>query len=284
MKSVVITGASTGIGYGMAKVLIANGYRVFGSVRKPEDADRLVSELGAPLIPLIFDVTDRPAIDQAKAQVVDALGGETLAGLINNAGLAVSGPLLHIDPADMRRQLEINVVGMLHTTQVFAPLLAEDEGRKGAPGKVINISSVAGKRAMPFIGPYAVSKHGVEAFSHSLRRELLPFGVDVVIIGPGAVETPIWDKAESDDIEPYRDTKYYAILKGFREYMLTSGRKGLPTEQLGNLALKIFESDRPKTRYPIVPNYFQDWLLPKFMPDRVLDKVIGKQLGLARKD
>jgi NAD(P)-dependent dehydrogenase (short-subunit alcohol dehydrogenase family) len=284
MKSIVITGASTGIGYGMAKVLIANGYRVFGSVRKSEDADRLSSELGPNLVPLIFDVTDRPAIDQAKAQVEDALGGEPLAGLVNNAGVAVSGPLLHIDPADLRRQLEINVVGMLHTTQVFAPLLAEGEGRKGAPGKVINISSVAGKRAMPFIGPYAISKHGVEAFSHSLRRELLPFGVDVVIIGPGAVETPIWDKAEGEDIEPYRDTIYYPILQSFIDYMLESGRKGLPTEQLGNLALKIFESDRPKTRYPIVPNYIQDWLLPRFMPDRMVDKVIGKRLGLSRKE
>lgn len=145
MRSVVITGTSTGIGWGAAKVLIANGFRVFGSVRKRADADRLKVEFGQSYVPLLFDVTDAGAVKEAAAEVRAALAGEALAGLVNNAGVAVAGPLLDLPVEEFRRQIEINLVGVVIVTQAFAPLLGTDRGLKGKPGRIVNISSVGGR-------------------------------------------------------------------------------------------------------------------------------------------
>ena len=206
MRSVVITGTSTGIGWGAAKVLIANGFRVFGSVRKRADADRLKAEFGQSYVPLLFDVTDAGAVKEAAAEVRAALAGETLAGLVNNAGVAVAGPLLELPVEEFRRQIEINLVGVVIVTQAFAPLLGTDRGLKGNPGRIVNISSVGGRIGNPFLAPYVASKFALEGLSESLRRELLPFGIDVIVIAPGAVATPIWAKAEQVDVSPYRNT------------------------------------------------------------------------------
>ncbi|HLY05391.1 MAG TPA: SDR family NAD(P)-dependent oxidoreductase, partial [Rhizomicrobium sp.] len=180
MKSVVVTGASTGIGWGCTKVLVQKGFRVFGSVRKQADAGRLSREFGAGFAPLLFDVTDSAAIRTAADQVRSALGGEALAGLVNNAGIAVAGPLLYIDPDELRRQLEVNVVGQVLVTQAFAPLLAA-EGKDKA-GRIVMISSVGGRNASPFMGPYNASKFALEGLSESLRRELMLLGVDVIVV------------------------------------------------------------------------------------------------------
>ncbi|TNE40716.1 MAG: SDR family oxidoreductase [Alphaproteobacteria bacterium] len=284
MASVVITGASTGIGQATVRQLIKAGYEVFGSVRRQEDADRLQAEFGAAFIPLLFDVTDRPAIERAAAQVRARLGGKTLAGLVNNAGIAVVGPVLEMDPDELRHQIEVNVMGVFNTTQAFAPLLGTDPGLEGPKGKIINMSSVAGKRAMPFMAPYSISKFSVEALSDSLRRELLLFGVDVIVIGPGAIKTPIWDKAEEIDVETYAGSPFYDALVKLRDNMLVMGRKGLPPEEVGDLVVSILHKRRPKTRYPIVPNYVADHLAAKFMPARMLDKIVGKALGLIRQN
>jgi NAD(P)-dependent dehydrogenase (short-subunit alcohol dehydrogenase family) len=216
MRSVVITGTSTGIGWGTAKVLIANGFRVFGSVRKTSDAERLAAEFGARFVPLIFDVTDEAAVKAAAADVRTALAGEKLAGLVNNAGVAVAGPLLELPIEEFRRQIEINLVGVVITTKAFAPLVGTDPQLQGNPGRIINISSVGGRNAVPFLAPYAASKFALEGLSESLRRELLPFGIDVIIIGPGAVATPIWSKAEQIDVTPYLNTPYTTPLERLR--------------------------------------------------------------------
>jgi NAD(P)-dependent dehydrogenase (short-subunit alcohol dehydrogenase family) len=216
MRSVVITGTSTGIGWGTAKVLIANGFRVFGSVRKTSDAERLAAEFGARFVPLIFDVTDEAAVKAAAADVRTALAGEKLAGLVNNAGVAVAGPLLELPIEEFRRQIEINLVGVVITTKAFAPLVGTDPQLQGNPGRIINISSVGGRNAVPFLAPYAASKFALEGLSESLRRELLPFGIDVIIIGPGAVATPIWSKAEQIDVTPYLNTPYATPLERLR--------------------------------------------------------------------
>jgi len=213
MRSVVITGVSTGIGHAAAKVLIDRGFRVFGSVRRAEDADRLTEEFGDAFAPLIFDVTDDAAIAEAAACVRGALAGETLAGLVNNAGIAVSGPLTELPVADYRRQLEVNLVGPFMVTQAFAPLLGTDSSLSGARGRIVNISSVAGLRAMPFLGPYAASKFGLEGYSEALRREMLLYGIDVIVIGPGPVQTAIWDKAEEVDVSAYAASPYAPILE-----------------------------------------------------------------------
>src|SRR5215216_3495626 len=169
MQSVVVTGVSTGIGWGITKVLIQKGFRVFGSVRKIEDAERLSKEFGTEFVPLIFDVTDEVAVQAAAQQVRERLTGETLFGLVNNAGIAVPGPLMHLPTDDFRHQLEVNLVSVLIVTKAFAPLLGVDRSLRGHPGRIINMSSVGGKNASPFVGAYSASKHGLEGFSEALR-------------------------------------------------------------------------------------------------------------------
>jgi NAD(P)-dependent dehydrogenase (short-subunit alcohol dehydrogenase family) len=177
-KSVVVTGASTGIGWGIAKVLVAQGFQVYGSVRRPDDGLRLQREFGSGFTPLLMDVTDELAVRSAAATVAEQLGRTTLTGLINNAGIAVAGPLLHLPLTEYRRQLEVNLIGPLLVTQAFAGLLGTDRDRPGPPGRIINISSVAGKLGVPFLGAYVASKHGLEGMSESLRRELLLYGIE----------------------------------------------------------------------------------------------------------
>ena len=172
-------------------------------MRKKADADRLAAEFGARFVPLLFDVTDEAAVKAAAGEVRAALAGETLAGLVNNAGVAIAGPFFHLPIADFRRQMEINVIGVVTVTQAFAPLLGADRALKGKPGRIVNISSVGGQVASPFVSPYNASKFAVEGLSEGLRRELLPFGIDVIVIAPGAVATPIWSKAEEVDITAY---------------------------------------------------------------------------------
>ena len=172
MHHVVITGVSTGIGYATAKRLIAKDMHVFGSVRKEGDAQRLCAALGAAFTPLYFDVTVEPAV-QAAAQVVrERLAGATLFGLVNNAGIAVAGPLLHVPLDQVRQQLEVNIVGQLIVTQAFAPLLGADRHYNRRPGRIVMVSSISGRNGLPFLGPYAASKHGLEGMAESLRREV----------------------------------------------------------------------------------------------------------------
>jgi NAD(P)-dependent dehydrogenase (short-subunit alcohol dehydrogenase family) len=282
MRSVVITGTSTGIGHGSAKVLIARGFRVFGSVRKAADADRLRQELGASFVPLVFDVTDEAAVNAAAGEVRVALNGETLAGLVNNAGIAVSGPLLELAVADFRRQLEVNVIGPVIATKAFAPLLGADPSLQGPRGRIVMISSVAGRNGNPLLSPYSTSKHAVEGLAESLRREFMLFGIDVIVIGPGAVKTPIWGKAEEIDISAYRDSPFLAVLERLRAYMLKLADTGLSAEQIGELVHGVLTWPRPKVRYEITPEPFR-MLMMRILPKRTLDRMIGKQLGLLRK-
>ncbi|MBP9230412.1 MAG: SDR family NAD(P)-dependent oxidoreductase, partial [Phenylobacterium sp.] len=252
MKSVVVTGVSTGIGWGTAKVLTGRGVRVFGSVRKAAAADRLRQEFGDRFVPLIFDVTDEVAVRAAAEQVRVALAGETLMGLVNNAGVAVAGPLLHLPVADFRQQMEVNLTGVVIATQAFAPLL--NAAGKGASGRIVNISSVAGKNGSPFMAPYNASKFAVEGLSEALRRELMLFGVDVIVVAPGAVATPIWGKARPEDIEPYRDTPFYPALQKVHAFMTSSGAAGLPPEAIGEAVAKALTTAKPKVRYTVAPN------------------------------
>ena len=279
MKSVVVTGSSTGIGWGAAKVLIKKGFRVFGSVRKQADAERLQKEFGANFVPLIFDVTDAQAVSKAAGQVSSALSGETLAGLVNNAGVAVPGPLLHLSIDDFRHQLDVNITGQLIVTQAFAPLLGADRARKGKPGRIVMISSIGGKNASPFVGPYNTSKFGLEGFSESLRRELMLFGIDVIVIAPGAVATPIWDKADAIDVSKYAGTPYASSLDTIKKFMLESGRKGFAPEKLGRAIHKALTTAHPKTRYTVTPDPLQN-LLVNALPKRMVDRIYAKRLGL----
>ena len=279
-RSVVVTGASTGIGWGTVKVLIGRGFEVFGGVRKQSDADRLKKEFGNAFTPLLMDVTDSAAVARGADKVGAALGQRRLAGLVNNAGIAVPGPLLHLPLAEFRRQLEVNLIGPLGLVQAFAPLLGTDKGRRGAPGRIVNISSVGGKVGAPFLGAYVASKHGLEGMSESMRRELLLYGIDVIVVGPGAVVTQIWDKAEAEEYGPYRATDYGTILDRFAKYFIGQGRKGLAPEAVGEVVYKALTAARPRVRYAVLAKRFQDWTLPRLLPKRMVDRLIGRQTGL----
>lgn len=282
MKSIVVTGASTGIGWGCVKVLTGKGFRVFGSVRKQADADRLSKEFGASFTPLIFDVTDEAAV-AAAAKATDArLAGQPLFGLVNNAGIANPGPLLHLDIAAFRQQMEVNVTGQLVVTQAFAPLLgATPDAKSKDRGRICMMSSVGGKVASPFLGPYSASKFALEGLSESLRRELLIYGVDVIIIAPGAIATPIWDKADALDVSRYANTPYKASLDLVKKYMVGLGQKGLPPERIGEVVHTALTTTSPKTRYIVTPEPLTNWL-GNNLPKRVLDNTIAKRLGLTR--
>ena len=281
-QSVVITGASTGIGWAAAKVLLGKGFRVFGTVRKQSDADRLSAGFGSEFVPLLADVTDQAAVRQAAAQVGKMLGSTRLAGLVNNAGIVVGGTLLHLEPSEVRRQMEVNLIGPLMVTQAFAPLLGSDPGRTGRPGRIVQISSVSGKMGVPFVGAYSASKFALEGMSESLRRELMLYGIDVIVVAPGPVVTPIWQKGEDADYSRYDVTDYGPVIQRFRSFFAQEAKKGLPAEELGRMIHHALTVSKPKVRYTVVAHRLKDWTIPMLLPKRVLDRVIGKQLGLAK--
>lgn len=280
-KTAVVTGVSTGIGRAIAKALIDAGWKVFGSVRKEKDAAEASAALGANFTPLLFDVTDNAAIRREAEKVDAALGGRTLDALINNAGVAVAGPVAYLDLDDLQRQIDINVYGPIRVTQAFLKMLGADHSRKGAPGRIINMSSVAGKLASPFMSPYAMSKHALEALSDSLRRELVIHGIDVIAIGPGAIRTPIWAKADELDVDRYKNTEYFDDLLRLKNAMQQFGDSGLEAEDVGALALHILTTAKPKTRYAILKNKFAMWTLPNLMPKRLVDKAVAKRFGMS---
>ena len=204
MKTVVITGASTGIGEATALYLAKHGWRVYAGVRKQSDADALSASSEGDIRPLILDVTRQEHLETAVRTVSETLKGETLTGLVNNAGIANMGPLAIQPLDDFKAHFEVNVFGLLRASQAFAPLLGMDKTRTGAPGRIVNITSVGGRISAPFLGAYTATKHAVEAMTDTLRRELVIFGIDAIAVGPGSVKTPIWDKAEEANSDgPY---------------------------------------------------------------------------------
>jgi NAD(P)-dependent dehydrogenase (short-subunit alcohol dehydrogenase family) len=280
MRSVVITGASTGIGHATAKLLLDKGFKVFGSVRKPGDADRLRNELGANFTPLLFDITDEAAVLAAAREVRAALDGETLAGLVNNAGIAVPGPVLELSADEFRRQMEVNVIGPIIATQAFTPLLGSDPSLKGAKGRIVMISSVAGKNGNPLTPAYAASKHALEGLSESLRRELMLFGIDVIIVAPGPVKTPIWSKGqELADTSKYKNSPYLPALQKVNSYMQHLDSIGLPPERIAERVFEALTLRRPKVRYQIAPDPMRH-LMTTYLPKRMVDRIMAKRLGL----
>jgi NAD(P)-dependent dehydrogenase (short-subunit alcohol dehydrogenase family) len=273
MKSVLISGISTGIGYGTASELCRRGYRVFGGIRDPGQAERLQRELGPNLVPLTFDVTDPDAIRAAIARVESETGGTGLFGLVNNAGISEPGPLTALSPDVLRRHFEVNVIGVLNMVQAALPLLRRQT--PGPPARIVNISSVSGRIAYPFMGPYAASKHALEALSDSLRREFLIYGIDVIVIQPGAIDTPIWDKAAHIGTA-FGDTPYAPVLQGVD--LTAQRRTALPVAAVARRIVDALTVRRPRTRYAISERPVLYWLLPRLLPDRWLDRAIDRVL------
>ena len=275
--SVVVTGISSGIGLGVVEVLAARGLRVFGSVRRQDDADRVTDRFKEQVVPLIFDTTDTEAVAAASAHVREILGTEPLLGLVNNAGVGTAAPLLHVPLSEFRQQLEVNVIGTLNVIQQFTPLLTSPVAKSG---RIINIGSTAGRIGIPFFGAYSSSKHALEGLSESLRRELMIYGIDVITVVPGAVRTAIWDKAEDLDFSMYKHTSYGALIERFRMGMVRDGRKGMEPQVIGEAVLAALTKRRPATSYVRVAGRLKNWTLPTILPTRLVDALIGKQLGL----
>ncbi|UGV25812.1 SDR family oxidoreductase [Rhodopseudomonas boonkerdii] len=282
MRSVVVTGASTGIGHATTKTLLGKGFRAFGSVRNSTDAERLKAEFGAQFTPLLFDVTDEAAVKEAAEVVRTALNGETLAGLVNNAGVVVPGALLDLDVSDVRRQIDVNVLGPVIVTKAFLPSLGADTALKGAPGRIVMMSSVSGQFGNPLLSPYSTSKFALEGLSESLRRELMLFGVDVVTIVPGPVRTPIWSKAEAIDIARFARSPYLPALTKLRGMLAQLSEKGLPPERIAALVHRALTDARPKARVVASPEPVQTFIAG-VLPKRWIDRIIARQLGLAAK-
>ena len=276
-KSVVITGTSTGIGFATARALIGRGYRVFGSVRTREDANRVQGTLGESFTPLIFDVTDAAGLSAAAEIVTAQVGSQGLSALVNNAGIAPTGPLMHQPLDEIRRVFEINVLGVIAVTRVFLPLLG---GRRDAPrprGRIINISSLNGGVSVPFAVAYSASKHAVEAITDGLRRELWIYGIDVIAIEPGTIRTEIWDKFRAFAVDQrYAATDYARALARMPAVVDEELKNGDPVERVSEAICRAIESPRPRARYPLTAM----WYLGRWVPDRLLDRELTKRLHL----
>jgi NAD(P)-dependent dehydrogenase (short-subunit alcohol dehydrogenase family) len=281
-KDVVVTGVSSGIGWGTTKVLVSKGFRVFGSVRKQADADRLQREFGNGFVPLMMDITDADAVHQAAQKVGAVIGDRNLVGLVNNAGIVVSGPLLYLRPSEYRRQLDVNMISPLVVIQAFAPLLGTDKKRQGPTGRIVNITSSGAKVAIPLLGAYSASKSGLEGMSDVLRLELKLFGIDLVMIEPGFVNTAMYDKGEKEDLSEFKHTEYWEAVQNFQKFIVAEGRKGFSPERLGEAVHVALSTAKPKTRYAVVKQRFKNWTLPRLLPARMLDAVLAKQLGLTK--
>jgi len=277
MKYVLITGVSTGIGEAIARKLIENQINVFGTVRKLPDAEKLRKLSEEFFTPLVMDVTDREAINESANSVKENLGEQKLDALINNAGIAVTGPWEFIDPGKLRNQFEVNIFGVVDMIQAFLPLMIKENS---SGGRIINISSVAGRFAMPFGGPYSASKHALEALSDALRRELLLYGIEVIVIQPGPIKTPIWEKAFKS-VEPFRGTIYQPYMEERVKYAKKTMDKAMDSSEVADRTYKILLDKKPKTRYVVTKEKLKNWYLPKILPDRFLDKAIQKMLKMS---
>jgi NAD(P)-dependent dehydrogenase (short-subunit alcohol dehydrogenase family) len=281
-KDVVVTGVSTGIGWGTTKVLVSKGFRVFGSVRKQADADRLQTDFGNGFVPLMMDITDTDAVHLAAQKVGSMIGDRNLMGLVNNAGIVVSGPLLYLRPSEYRRQLDVNMISPLVVIQAFAPLLGTDKKRQGPPGRIVNITSSGARVPIPLLGAYSSSKAGLEGMSDVLRLELMLFGIDLIMIEPGFVNTTMYDKGEKEDLSEFKPTEYWNAVQNFQKFIVAEGRKGFSPERLGEAVHLALSTAKPKARYAVIKQRFKNWTLPKLLPARMLDSVVAKQLGFIK--
>jgi NAD(P)-dependent dehydrogenase (short-subunit alcohol dehydrogenase family) len=274
--TVVVTGASTGIGAAAARSLAELGFDVYAGVRNDADAERLRA---AGLRPLRIDVTDQASIAAAAEEVGAATGGAGVAGLVNNAGIAVSGPVEHVAIDEWRRQFEVNTFGQVAVIQAFLPQL------RVARGRIVNVSSIGGRIALPLAGPYAASKFALEAISDALRRELRGQGVAVSLIEPGGVKTPIWEKglAGADEVEasmpPDAQARYGGLVSAIRaEVDKIASNTGMEADEVAKRIVHALTARRPRTRYLIGGDARLRWVLAKRLPDRTFDALIARAL------
>ncbi len=272
MNSILITGVSTGLGHHAATFFLHKGWRVFGSVRNANDAEDLKHE---HFHKLVFDVTDADALKQAARQVREVLHEDALDVLVNNAGIAVFGPLMHLPIEQFERQLDVNVTGVLRTTQTFLPLLGAREDFHGKPGRIINISSVSGLVTVPLLGPYCSSKFALESMSDALRIELKLYNIPVSLIQPASTHSAIWSKAK--EAESYtRGTVYESVEEKKQQLIEEQEKRALPTSKISEYIWRAATVQNPKPRYLVTPNNAVVRMM-RLLPDRWTDAMIVRQ-------
>jgi NAD(P)-dependent dehydrogenase (short-subunit alcohol dehydrogenase family) len=277
---ILITGASTGIGKACALELDSKGFRVFAGVRSEEARRNLQLQASSRLLPLRIDVTDAASISAAAEAVNQTAGHLGLAGLVNNAGIAVPGPLEVVPIDSLRRQLEVNVIGQMAVTQALLPLLRK------ARGRIVNISSVNGGLAPPYMGPYSASKFALEALTDALRIELRTWGIRVMAVEPGPIDTPIWDKsiAAADElaakVAPEVLALYDADLAAIRKMVEGSMRRVAPVSRVVDAVVHALTARRPKTRYYLGWDVRLCFKAFKMLSDRLRDRIVCRVIGL----
>jgi NAD(P)-dependent dehydrogenase (short-subunit alcohol dehydrogenase family) len=279
-RAVVITGSSTGIGAACALRLDRLGFLVFAGVRRIEDGEALQRQGENRLIPLILDVTDAASIQRSQRIVSEHVGAHGLFGLVNNAGIAVTGPLEAVPIPDLRRQLEINLIGQVAVIQAFLPLI------RMARGRIVNMGSIAGRAAMPLMGPYSASKFALEAITDALRLEVRQWGIEVSIVEPGAIATPIWDKSGKGaaDLEtataPELRTLYAGVIAGVKKVVGEAAKRAIAPDAVAQAVERALTATRPKTRYLVGTDAKFRALMIKILPDRASDAVLSWVLKL----
>ena len=273
-SAVLVTGASTGIGAACALRLVAEGFRVFAGIRAPEDGERLRDQAGGRLLPIPLDVTDAGMIARAAEAIEQAQGEAGLSGLVNNAGIAVGGPLEFLPVEDLRTQLDVNVIGLHAVTCACLPMI------RRARGRVVHIGSISGRITSPFTGAYAASKHAVEALCDALRLELAPEGISVSVIEPGQVSTPIWDKglanfSTSVERMPADGLRRYEGRLRVMHYLLGRARKhAAPPGDVAEVVVHALTAAEPKTRYVVGRDARIRLWLSRLLPDRAMDAIV----------
>ena len=276
-KSILITGVSSGIGHGTLSYFVKKGFHVYGSVRNSKDANKLKKIFRENFTPLIFDVTKEAQVKKAASIVKKDLKNSNLLALVNNAGVAISGPILLQKVKDFEKQININLNGAFRVLKFFAPLCGAEKNNNLKKGVIFNISSISGKIGMPWVGAYTASKFGLEGLSHSLRRELIKYGVDVVIIGPGPIKSEIFDKIDKKFLETLKKSDYAKVAKNIPKRMKNAKKIAFPAEEVGKLIFNALHDPNRKTRYTITPNKLMYWTLPMLITDRMLDKMVTKR-------
>ena len=278
--AVLVTGASSGMGLACALQLARAGYHVFAGVRKEQDALALKQQASAPLTPLFLEVTDADSIAEAATLVTKTVGEAGLAGLVNCAGIGVTAPMELLPIAELRRQLEINVVGQVAVTQAFLPLI------RVARGRIINVGSVGGRVTIPFGGPLCASKYAMESINDALRMELRPWGIHVVLVAPGSIRTPAVDKLVQDSeamlktFPPEGARRYATAYRAFVQTFVKHEEAGALPEVMAAVVLKALTARKPRTRYPVGPLSRRLPLLANVLPPRVFDRVKARLFGL----
>jgi NAD(P)-dependent dehydrogenase (short-subunit alcohol dehydrogenase family) len=274
-SSILITGASTGIGEACALHFDRLGWDVFAGVRRPEDGDRLKERAGDRLRPVLLDVTDPASIDVAVKEIGACVGQSGLTAVVNNAGIAVGGPIEYLPLEQWRHQFEVNVIAQVGVTQAVMPLIRQS----ASGGRVVFIGSIGGRMASPMIGPYAASKHAIEAIAESMRHELFGSRIQVVVVEPGAVATPIWEKARStaneleSNLSPEAVERYRQGIAVAKKAIEFQARSGVEPEVVARVVERAVTSARPAPRYLVGRDAKAMALVARFLPDRARDAV-----------